>query len=128
GGGDRAVVGGVEVPPALARRQDLLQPRERALVRRVLRQDPLDVRRRLVDLAEVLFVERRDPLGEVELDRLGEARRAGRRERLGERVDELLRALRLVREDGELVPERELAGELARGAEASVERRVLVAD
>ena len=95
---------------------------ERPLVRGVAREDALQVRPRAIDLAERLFVERRCPLGEIELRRRREARLAGGGDRVGDRGHELRRALRPLSEDSEAIPDRQLARKIARRAGDDVER------
>ena len=125
---DGALVHAFELGPLLARGEDLLQAMERSLVARIAREDALEVRPRAIDLAELLVVERRRSLGQIELDGLGQTGFAGGRHRRRDGLDEALRALRLVREDGQAVPQRELGRVLADCARDDVECESQVAE
>ncbi len=120
---ENALVEGLEILPALARGEDLLEAHERALVRRIAGEDPLEIRRCAIDLTEHLVVEGRGALGEVDLDVRGQPALPLLGDGLRDGFDELLRALRLVREHAEAVPERELGGVVLRGAGDDVEGR-----
>ena len=118
---DHALVERLEIAPQIARREDLLQAQERAIVRRILCEDALEIRLRFVDVAEVLVVERGRALGEVHLDRGGQTSLTGLGDRLGERLEERLRPPDLERDHREAIPEIELGRMLDRRARKDVE-------
>ena len=121
GGRDDALVELLELVPALVRRQDLLQARERALARGIARKDALQVGARAIVLPESLLVQRRGALGEVELDRRRETGLTRRWNCVGDRGHEVLRALRPLGEHRESIPQVKLGGQLARGAGDDIE-------
>ena len=82
----------------------------------------------LVDLAEVLVVERGGALGEVHLDVRGQTGVARLGHSLGDRLDELLGPSRLVGEDGEPIPQIELARVVERCLREDLERREAIAE
>ena len=128
GRAEDALVEGLEIHPAFPRGEDLLQADERALVRRIAREDTLEIRRGPVDLAEHLVEERGGALGEVDLHVRGQAGLALLGDRLRDGIDELLRAMRLVGEDTETIPQLELRGRVLRGARHDVEGPGVIAE
>ena len=68
-----AIVHVLELAPALRRGEDLLQPVERPIVRGVHREDAFQVRHRAFGVAELLVVQARRALAELELHRHGES-------------------------------------------------------
>ena len=113
---DDALVELFELDPPLAGGQDLLEPREGARVGRVAHQDALEIRARIVDLAQLLVVQRGRALREIALDLDREPRRPARRDGARDGRDEVVGAVGPGGNHVQPVPERELGGELARAS------------
>ncbi len=101
---------------------------ERALVARLPGEHALEVRGGPIDVAELLVEEVRGPLGELQLDALGESRRALRRHHGHEHGGEVLRATRLGGERRQPVPQGQVGRELPGRARDDVERPVRIAE